>query len=62
MLEQWNVDGVMQKQLNKDTIAVTVTIWVGWGGNWTPDIFVGNIKMCQTSYKLLFLAASEENN
>lgn len=34
----------------------------GVGGNWTPDIFVGNIKMCQTSYKLLFLAASEENN
>jgi len=29
MLEQWNVDEVMQKQLNKDTIAVIVTIWVG---------------------------------
>ena len=31
MLKQWNVDGVMQKQLNKDTIAVIVKIWV-WGG------------------------------
>lgn len=31
MLKQWNVDGVMQKQLNKDTITVIVKIWV-WGG------------------------------
>lgn len=61
MLKQWNVDGVMQKQLNKDTIAVIVTIWVG-GGNWTLDISIGNIKRCQTNYKLLFLAASEEKN
>lgn len=36
MLKQWNVDGVMQKQLNKDTIAVIVKIWVwgGGGGGW----------------------------
>ena len=53
MLKQWNVDGVMQKQLNKDTIAVIVKIWVwgggGGGGDWTPDISVRNIKRCQIS-------------
>ena len=48
MLKQWNVDGVMQKQLNKDTIAVIVKIWV-WGGEGGGGVIEPRTSLLETS-------------